>query len=74
MFKVFSQNYFKYLWKNIYNEKPSLLAKIFGMFEIQISNISYYYIVMENIFYGINPKFVYDLKGSVTNRLHYILF
>jgi len=40
------------------------LAKIFGLFEIKINAISYYYIAMENLFYNTsNDINCYDLKG-----------
>ena len=64
MFKKFASEYFKHLMKE---GKPTLLCKILGMFEV---NESGYYLVMENLFLGMNRSdlAVYDLKGSETNR------
>ncbi len=57
------------MWRLIYESKPSLLSKIYGMFEIREKNGIGYYLVMENIFNGMNPDAEgYDLKGSETNR------
>jgi len=64
-----AQDYFNYIWETYYKSKPSLLAKIFGMYEIISDKKSTYYIAMENLFFGLNPKIkVYDLKGSELNR------
>lgn len=50
--------------------KPSLLAKIYGMFEVKLLNKEVcYYIVMENLLMNMNPNVdIYDLKGSQCNR------
>lgn len=61
--------YFKYMWEVRKGEHPSLLTKIYGMFEISIKDgDKYHYILMENLFYDINPTRIYDLKGSESNR------
>jgi hypothetical protein len=55
------------------DKKQSLLAKIYGMYEIKMnSNTIVYCIVMENLFINIKRDQhvqVYDLKGSEMNRL-----
>lgn len=70
MFKHFILEYFLFMNKNYFREKPSLLAKIFGLYEIKLYNKEVLYcIVMENIMMNMNPNSqVYDLKGSETNR------
>jgi len=70
MFKKFAMDYFRHIHRHLL-EKPSLLSKIYGMFEIRDRGTTEYYLVMENLFYGMgDPKdlTVYDLKGSETNR------
>lgn len=52
-----------------FENQKSVLNKIYGMFEIQHSKGSLYYIAMENLFYGLNDNLlVYDLKGSEAKR------
>ncbi len=72
MFKKFAMDYFRHMWRNHFEQKPALLAKIYGMYEIKMNHKVNYLIVQENLFFGI-PKSpdrkVYDLKGSETNRL-----
>jgi 1-phosphatidylinositol-3-phosphate 5-kinase len=49
----------------------SLLAKIYGLYEVNIRGNSFKYVVMQNIFFELEgePFKVYDLKGSEVNRL-----
>lgn len=72
MFKSYAIKFFKYMFKvGFERKKKSFLAKIYGMFEVHIDSEKYYYIAMENLFFGFdfsqNLK-IYDLKGSETNR------
>ena len=61
-FKKFLPEYFTHL------HEGSLLVPIYGAFIItKNSNISYY-IVMENLFFGMKDWYIYDFKGSVTRR------
>ncbi|CAD8201944.1 unnamed protein product [Paramecium pentaurelia] len=72
MFKQFALDYFKHMYRHFYESKPSLLSKIFGMFEIRDRGQTEYYLVMENLYFGMGDPsnlLVYDLKGSETNRL-----
>lgn len=48
----------------------SLLAKIFGIFEVSLKGKTCNCVVMQNIFFRLNMKkvIVYDLKGSEANR------
>ena len=50
--------------------KPSLLCKIYSLFEVHLKGEDYYYVIMENLFYNIKSPdiVVYDLKGSESNR------
>ncbi len=51
-------------------KKDSLLAKIYGIYEISMRGKEYHCVVMQNLFFGIeNITKVYDLKGSEVNRL-----
>ncbi|CAD8079942.1 unnamed protein product [Paramecium sonneborni] len=72
MFEQFALEYFRQMHRHFYeSQKPSLLCKIFGMYEIRDKGNPEFYLIMENLYYGIgNPKdlVVYDLKGSETNR------
>lgn len=54
------------------SEKPSCLAKILGVFQVQMKQnetIKSHYIIMEDIFYGKTISKTYDLKGSRRNRM-----
>lgn len=57
--------------KSIKNaKKQSLLAKVFGIYEVCVKGKTYKCIVMQNMFFGLdNITKVYDLKGSEVNRL-----
>ena len=66
----FVKDYLEFIKICRLTSKDTLLAKIFGIYEVTIRNKSYKCIVMENIFFGIQgPMKVYDLKGSEVNRL-----
>lgn len=71
MFKTYALEFFKYMYKIKFNQKKSLLSKLFGMFEIHIDSDRFCVIAMENLFFGMEnlPSLkIYDLKGSETNR------
>ena len=72
MFKSYAIKFFKFMFKvNFEKKKKSFLAKLYGMFEVHIDSERYYYIAMENLFFGLDPASslkIYDLKGSETNR------
>lgn len=63
--------YFNYMWKCAQSnqETPTRLAKIIGMYEVtsKAGGVKYY-IAMQNVFFGIKPTRIYDLKGSDFNR------
>ena len=52
--------------------RNTLLAKIYGIYDVVAKGKAYKCIVMQNIFFGIsnNVLKVYDLKGSEVNRLN----
>ena len=57
MFKQFILDYFKFMIKNYFGNKPSVLAKIYGLYEIKLYNKEVLYcIVMENIMMNMNPN------------------
>lgn len=71
MFEQFAGDYFDFMNRHFLKDKASLLCKILGMYEIRDKGASEFYLVMENLYYGMgDPKDlrVYDLKGSETNR------
>ena len=61
-FRKFLPKYFTHL------HEGSLLTPIYGAFIIDRGMISDYYIVMENLFFGMKDWHLYDFKGSVTRR------
>ena len=64
--------YLSYMNRMKSEEKPTLLSKIFGAFQITLQNRTFYYICMENLLAGNDDKSenlkIYDLKGSDINR------
>ena len=67
----FAKDYIDYLTKSKKNGKDTLLAKIFGIYEVVVKGKAYKCVVMQNIFYGLQSiSRVYDLKGSEVNRLN----
>ncbi len=70
MIQSYAKDFFGFMWKVEYENKESIMSKIFGLYEISINNNTYYYMVMENLFLGLkneNLK-IFDLKGSELNR------
>lgn len=74
-FIKFAPNYFNYLSTAYSENKLTALAKIFGVFRVGFNNsqtstaMKMDFIVMEYLFYNRNVNQVYDLKGSLRNRL-----
>eukprot|EP01016_Furgasonia_blochmanni_P030005 TRINITY_DN31358_c0_g1_i2.p2 TRINITY_DN31358_c0_g1~~TRINITY_DN31358_c0_g1_i2.p2 ORF type:complete len:317 (+),score=65.67 TRINITY_DN31358_c0_g1_i2:64-1014(+) len=77
MLRSHAPTFFAHYWKtagvdpNSKETPPSLLSKIFGIYEVRYARNRLYYIVMENLFFGLEDgtrPVVYDLKGSETNR------
>ncbi|WVQ96669.1 hypothetical protein IAU59_003775 [Kwoniella sp. CBS 9459] len=71
----FAPAYFEYTRKAFQGSRPTVLAKIYGFFKIGYRNaITGRYmrmnvLVMENLFYERRFSKIYDLKGSMRNRL-----
>ncbi|OCF33504.1 1-phosphatidylinositol-3-phosphate 5-kinase [Kwoniella heveanensis BCC8398] len=71
----FAPAYFEYTRKAFQGQRPTVLAKIYGFFKIGYRNaITGRYmrmnvLVMENLFYERRFSKIYDLKGSMRNRL-----
>lgn len=78
MFESMSISYFEYLCKSFYQQCPTAIAKILGIFKIKIKLSSrsraeqYYVLLMENLLLGVDKDCIkYDLKGSKRNRYIY---
>eukprot|EP00475_Leptophrys_vorax_P045153 TRINITY_DN9293_c0_g1_i2.p1 TRINITY_DN9293_c0_g1~~TRINITY_DN9293_c0_g1_i2.p1 ORF type:complete len:969 (+),score=239.60 TRINITY_DN9293_c0_g1_i2:312-2909(+) len=75
MYIDFAHQYFKYMAKAFFHQCPTLLVKVLGVYQItwKKSNNqklgSKYVVLMPNLFYQTNLKTVFDLKGSIRNRL-----
>lgn len=72
-FTQMAHNYFEYFEQVMFNGLPSVLAKIFGLFQIQVkssSTKSYTIdvVITENLFYNKITDRIFDLKGSMRNR------
>lgn len=74
-FIKFAPNYFHYLSTVHAENKLTTLAKIFGVFRVGFNNgqtstqAKMDFMVIEYLFYNRNVNQVYDLKGSLRNRL-----
>ncbi|XP_053208952.1 1-phosphatidylinositol 3-phosphate 5-kinase-like [Panonychus citri] len=73
-FLKIAKAYFDHVLSAFYESRPTLLAKILGVYRISFKN-SYtnnankmYLLVMENLFYQRNISRRFDLKGSDRNR------
>ncbi|KAL3284887.1 hypothetical protein HHI36_019023 [Cryptolaemus montrouzieri] len=75
LFLESAANYFTYMQSCFTNLQPTLLGKIFGIYQIIFKNNTNGHqfrkslLVMENLFYGRNVSQKFDLKGSIRNRL-----
>lgn len=73
-FTKFAPDYFAFMSHTLFHGVPSVIAKMFGLFQVNIKNpatgleFSSYLLVMENLFYSRNPTRRFDLKGSMRNR------
>lgn len=72
-FTQMAHNYFEYFEQVMFNGLPSVLAKTFGLFQIQVKSASTKsytidVVIMENLFYNRSPDRIFDLKGSMRNR------
>ncbi|PNS21803.1 1-phosphatidylinositol 3-phosphate 5-kinase fab1 [Sphaceloma murrayae] len=73
-FTRFAPDYFAFMSHTLFRSVPSVIAKMFGLFQVMIKNpatgveFSSYLLVMENLFYDHKPNRRFDLKGSMRNR------
>jgi 1-phosphatidylinositol-3-phosphate 5-kinase len=71
-FLEFAPLYFEYLDAALFNSTPTILGKIFGVFQVEVNingkDSSHFVVVMENVFYKKKLSKTYDLKGSTRNR------
>ncbi|KAF2840488.1 hypothetical protein M501DRAFT_1002849 [Patellaria atrata CBS 101060] len=73
-FLNFAQHYFAFTHQNLYKGLPSVIAKMFGLYQVSIRNsatgneFNHNLLVMENLFYDREPNMRFDLKGSMRNR------
>ncbi|KAJ1969197.1 Mitochondrial distribution and morphology protein 12 [Dispira parvispora] len=74
-FLQFAPYYFEYLAEAIFHELPTVLAKIYGLYQISFKNpvtgksLKLDVMIMENLFYERQFTKTFDLKGSTRNRL-----
>ena len=73
-FNPFAPNYFSFMSQTLFHGLPSVIAKMFGLFQVVIKNpatgidFNWYMLVMENLFYDRGTIRRFDLKGSMRNR------
>ncbi|CDK25179.1 unnamed protein product [Kuraishia capsulata CBS 1993] len=73
-FVRFAPSYFEYFAQALFHDLPTVLAKIFGFYQIQIKNpadgrsFTMDVLIMENLFYDRKTSRIFDLKGSMRNR------
>jgi len=71
----FLVEYFAYAHTTVDDGQPSCMAKIFGVYNVGLSNpatsnaFKTCVIVVENVFYGFDVRRKFDLKGSIRNRM-----
>ncbi|CAA19436.3 1-phosphatidylinositol-3-phosphate 5-kinase [Caenorhabditis elegans] len=72
-FVKFAPNYFDYLTTSATESKLTTLCKVYGVFRIgyksKTTTLKVDILVMEYLFYNHNVSQVWDLKGSLRNRL-----
>ena len=73
-FFKFAPDYFAFVHAMLFNGLPSVMAKMFGLFQVTIRNaasgteFNWFMLVMENLFYDRSTNRRFDLKGSMRNR------
>ncbi|KAL7686789.1 putative FYVE zinc finger, PDZ domain, chaperonin Cpn60/TCP-1 family, Zinc finger, FYVE/PHD-type [Plasmopara halstedii] len=78
MFLSMANEYFCYMAKTFENDLSSMLSKVLGIYKVSISNttqggtsdqnVRMCIIVMENLMYGREVDFSFDLKGKMEGR------
>jgi len=75
-FLAFAPLYFDYFSKVYFQQVPTAIAKIVGIYSVTLKTAKKEekqdFIVMENLFYGHNISKTFDLKGSLRSRYIYI--
>ncbi|KAK2878190.1 hypothetical protein FQN49_001071 [Arthroderma sp. PD_2] len=73
-FLKFAPDYFQIMSEALFHELPSVIAKMFGFYQVIIKNpttgveFNWFLLIMENLFYDRSPTRIFDLKGSMRNR------
>ncbi|XP_020155702.1 putative 1-phosphatidylinositol-3-phosphate 5-kinase FAB1C isoform X3 [Aegilops tauschii subsp. strangulata] len=73
-FVEFAPQYFKYLMESLASGSPTCLAKIVGLYQVNVKGlktgreVKMDLMVMENLFFEKKIPRVYDLKGSLRSR------
>ncbi|KAK1607812.1 hypothetical protein QYE76_031485 [Lolium multiflorum] len=73
-FVEFAPQYFKYLMESLTSGSPTCLAKIVGLYQVNVKGlkggkeVKMDLMVMENLFFQRKIPKVYDLKGSLRSR------
>ncbi|KAI3497845.1 hypothetical protein L1887_33429 [Cichorium endivia] len=73
-FEEFAPQYFKYLTDSLNSGSPTCLAKIVGIYQVNVKHLrggkeaKMHVMVMENLFFKKRISRVYDLKGSARSR------
>ncbi|XP_076881896.1 putative 1-phosphatidylinositol-3-phosphate 5-kinase FAB1C [Bidens hawaiensis] len=73
-FEEFAPQYFKYLTDSLNTGSPTCLAKIVGIYQVNVKHLrggkesKTIVMVMENLFFKKNISRIYDLKGSARSR------
>ena len=74
-FLRFAPAYFEYISQAFFHDLPTVLVKLFGVYRIGYKSADtgksrkIDVVVMENLFYNRKPLRIFDLKGSMRNRL-----
>ncbi|KAJ1676929.1 Mitochondrial distribution and morphology protein 12 [Spiromyces aspiralis] len=74
-FLKFAPHYFRHMYRTYRGEMLTIFAKILGMYTISFKNritgksTKINVIVQENLFYGRKVSKIFDLKGSLRNRM-----
>ncbi|RKP02070.1 hypothetical protein CXG81DRAFT_11243 [Caulochytrium protostelioides] len=70
----FAPAYFEYMSHALFHALPTVLAKIFGFYQVAFKNqqtgksTKLDFLVMENLWYDRKISRIFDLKGSIRNR------
>ena len=73
-FLQFAPHYFRYVAQSLFRSLPTAMAKIFGLYRVGFKNaagksVKLDVMVMENLWHGRKMSRIFDLKGSLRNRM-----